>query len=199
MTIDIAESKLIHNEWKLWLGWTLTTGLGLLLGFLPSGILAESLGLGLARVISPLLAGILIGMGQWLILRDYLTACSQWIPAAGAAWAIGYAAGIYIFQILPPGMGYGLLGVILFGLIVGGVQWPILRREVPQILPWLLANVLGWALGFVLSLFVTNSLYATLSGSEFIYSLLSLTLTGLIAGAVIGLALVWIVRKPEIE
>lgn len=199
MTIDIAESKLIRNEWKLWLGWTLTTGLGLLIGFLPSGFLAQAFGLGLARVLSPLLAGILIGMGQWLILRNYLSDCSQWIPAAGAAWAIGYAVGIYIFQIFPPGLEYGLLGVILFGLVAGGLQWPLLRREIPQIVPWLLANVLGWTLGFLLSLWVTNSLSAALAGSAFLASLLSLTLTGFVAGAVVGLALVWIVRKPEIE
>ncbi|MDX9993517.1 MAG: hypothetical protein RBS68_15855 [Anaerolineales bacterium] len=199
MTIDIAESKLIRNEWKLWLGWTLTTGLGLLIGFLPSGFLAQAFGLGLARVLSPLLAGILIGMGQWLILRNYLSDCSQWIPAAGAAWAIGYAVGIYIFQIFPPGLEYGLLGVILFGLVAGGLQWPLLRREIPQIVPWLLANVLGWSLGFLLSLWVTNSLSAALAGSAFLASLLSLTLTGFVAGAVVGLALVWIVRKPEIE
>ena len=55
--IDIDEAKVARNEFGLWLGWTLATALGMLLGFLPSLILINYLDLQWARVIVPLLAG----------------------------------------------------------------------------------------------------------------------------------------------
>ncbi len=197
MTIDIAEAKVEQSEGKLWLGWVITTGLGLLIGFLPSGALAEIFGLGIARVLSPLIAGALIGVGQWLVLRQYITECSDWILVTGAGWGIGYAVGIYILQMLPPGWWYGLLGISLFGLIVALTQWPILRREIPNIFPWILGNIFGWGVGFMLSQFIAKLIYNNFEVSELIISTAILTVNGLISGAIIGVILIWIVRKPE--
>lgn len=199
MAIDISERKVEQNEWKLWLGWMVMTGLGLLIGFLPSRLLAEIIGLGIARILSPLLAGGLIGMGQWLVLRSFITDCSDWILATGAGWGIGYAAGIFILQLLPTGYWFGLFGIGLFGLIVGLIQWPILRREIPNIVPWIIANVVGWVSGFILSQVFTNLIYNNFEVSEFIISIVILSVNGLISGALIGAVLVWIVRKPDIQ
>jgi hypothetical protein len=197
MSIDIDESKVIRNEWVLWLGWVIASGAGMLIGFLPSSFLAEWFGLGVARVISPLLAGGLIGFGQWLVLRNFLTECSDWVLAAGAGWGVGYALGIYTLQLLPGGVWSGMFGFVLFGFIVALVQWPILRREIPQVLPWIVANIVGWTLGFFIGQISASFLFNTLEISALLYSAVSLAVSGLISGAIIGLALIWIVRKPE--
>ena len=78
MTIDIDEVKVERNELGLWLGWTLATAGGMLLGFLPTILLVNVLNLGLAQIAVPVLAGTVIGFAQWLVLRRYITASTRW-------------------------------------------------------------------------------------------------------------------------
>jgi hypothetical protein len=98
---------------------------------------------------------------------------------------------------LPSTVFIATIGYLLFGLIVALVQWPVLRREIPNILVWIAANAFGWAVGFwasqaVLPLFVMDPLVSPAVGT----TVIAVT-SGLVAGAITGLALIWIVRKPE--
>jgi hypothetical protein len=197
MTIDIDEAKVERNEFGLWAAWTLATAFGMLLGFLPSILLVNVLDLALARVIVPLLAGFLIGISQWAVLRNYLTEVSDWILAGGAGWAVGYALGLFLINSLSGTVLGGFLGYILFGVIVALAQWPLLRREIPNVWAWILANVLGWTAGFWLSqasldLFFNSPTIAPIVSTSVISGI-----SGLVAGAITGFALVWIVRQPE--
>ena len=197
MTIDISESKVAQNEIGMWLEWTLATAFGMLLGFLPSIIFVNGLNLALARIVVPLFAGFLVGLAQWFVLRKYVNGVSDWIWAAGASWAVGYALGLLIINGLT---GTGLdafIGYILFGAIVGLVQWPVLRREIPNVWIWVLANVIGWTTGFFLSqasldLFFNGPAIAPVASTAVIAGV-----SGLVAGAITGVALVLIVRQPE--
>jgi hypothetical protein len=197
MTIDIDETKVNRNEFGLWLAWTLSTVAGMLLGFLISIPLVNLLDLQWARVIVPLLTGFLIGLSQWAALRSYLIDATDWILAGGTSWAVGYALGLFLINLLADTFLGGLLGYLLFGLIVAIVQWPLLRREIPSVWAWILANVIGWTLGFYLSqvsleLFFNDPAIAPVASTSFISAV-----SGLVAGAITGLALVWIVRQPE--
>jgi hypothetical protein len=197
MTIDIDEVKVNRNEFGLWLAWTLATALGMLLGFLLSIPLVNLLDLQWARVIVPLLAGFLIGLAQWAALRNYLVDATDWILAGGASWAVGYTLGLLLINVLADTAFGGVIGYLLFGLIVAIVQWPILRREIPNVWAWILANVIGWTLGFYLSqislgLFFNDPSIAPVASTSVLSSI-----SGLVAGAITGLALVWIVRQPE--
>ncbi len=197
MTIDIDEAKVERNEFGMWLAWTLATAFGMLLGFLPSILLVNVLDLALARVIVPLLAGFLIGISQWAVLRNYLTEVSDWILAGGAGWAVGYALGLFLINSLAGTLLGGLIGYVLFGAIVALAQWPLLRREIPNVWAWVLANVLGWTAGFWLSqasldLFFNGPTIAPVLSTSVIAGI-----SGLVAGAITGIALVWIVRQPE--
>ena len=197
MTIDINEAKVTRNEFGMWLEWTLATAFGMLLGFLPSIVLVNIMDLALARLIVPLFAGFLVGLAQWVVLRKYVNEVSDWILAAGASWAVGYALGLFIMNGLT---GTGLdssVGYILFGIIVALVQWPILRREIPNVWMWILANVIGWTAAFymsqvVLDLFFNGPTIAPIASTSVISGV-----SGLVAGAITGIALIWIVRKPE--
>jgi hypothetical protein len=198
MTIDIDEVKVERNELGLWLGWTLATAGGMLLGFLPTLFLVNVLNLGLAQIVVPVFAGTLVGLAQWVALRRYLTAHSDWILASGTSWAIGYVLGLFLIQNMPNTALGGIAGYLLFGAIVALVQWPLLRREIPHLLVWMLASAIGWTAGFwasqaVLPLFFDGSLMAPALST----TVIAVT-SGLVAGAITGLALVWIVRKPDI-
>ena len=197
MTIDISESKVAQNEFGMWLEWTLSTAFGMLLVFLQSIVFVNNMDLSLARIIVPLFAGFLVGLAQWFVLRKYVNGVSDWIWAAGASWAVGYALGLLIINGLT---GTGLdafIGYILFGAIVGLVQWPVLRREIPNVWIWVLANVIGWTTGFFLSqasldLFFNGPAIAPVASTAVIAGV-----SGLVAGAITGVALVLIVRQPE--
>ena len=197
MTIDIDEVKVERNELGLWLGWTLATAGGMLLGFLPTILLVDVLSLGLAQIAVPVLAGTVIGFAQWLVLRRYVTASTRWDWTDGISWAAGYILGLLLIQLLPSAVFAAFIGYFLFGVIVALVQWPVLRREIPQVLTWLVASALAWAVGYwvsraVLSLF-TNPMIEPVVGT----TVIAVT-SGLVAGAITGVALIWIVRKPEV-
>jgi hypothetical protein len=197
MTIDISESKVARNEFGMWLEWTLATAFGMLLGFLPSLVLVNIMDLALARLIVPLFEGFMVGLAQWVVLRKYVNVVSDWILAAGASWAIGYTLGLFIINGLT-GTGLdGFIGYILFGIIVGLVQWPLLRREIPNVWMWILANVIGWTSGFFLSqisldLFFNGPVIDPVASTSVISGV-----SGLVAGAITGVALIRIVRQPE--
>jgi hypothetical protein len=197
MTIDIDEVKVERNELGLWLGWTLATAGGMLLGFLPTILLINVLNLGLAQIAVPVLAGTVIGFAQWLVLRRYVTASTRWDWTDGISWAAGYILGLLLIQMLPSSVFVVFIGYFLFGVIVALVQWPVLRREIPQVLTWLAASAVAWAIGYwvsqaVLSLF-TDPLIDPVVGT----AVIAVT-SGLVAGAITGVALIWIVRKPEV-
>lgn len=199
MGIDIDEAKVNRNEFGLWLGWTLATAVGMLLGFLPSLLLVNVLDLQWARIIVPLLAGFLIGLAQWAVLRNYLVESTDWILAGGTSWAVGYALGLFLINSLSSTALGGVIGFALFGAIIAVVQWPLLRREIPNIWSWILANIMGWTSGFYLSQIALNIFFSNDPAINPIVSTSFVSMvTGLTAGAITGLALVWIVRKPEV-
>jgi len=197
MAIDINEAKVARNEFGMWLEWTLATALGMLVGFLPSLILVNLLDLAFARLIVPLLAGFLVGLAQWVVLRKYINGVADWVLAGGASWAVGYALGLLIMSGLT-GTGLdALIGYVLFGVIVAFVQWPILRREIPNVWLWVLANVIGWTVGFYMSeialdLFFDGPVINPVASTSVLSGV-----SGLVAGAITGIALILIVRQPE--
>lgn len=197
MTIDINESKVERNEVGMWLEWTLATAFGMLLGFLPSIVLVNVLDLAIARIIVPLFAGFLIGLAQWFVLRKYVNGVSDWIWAAGASWAVGYALGLLVINGLT-GTGLdGFIGYILFGAIVALVQWPILRREIPNVWMWIVANVIGWTAGFFMSQLALNIFFDGPAIDPIASTSVISGVSGLVAGAITGIALILIVRQPE--
>lgn len=197
MAIDLNEAKIQRNEFGLWLGWTLATGAGMLVGFTSLLLFADFLGLGIYRVLTPLWAGMLVGVFQWLVLRQYMTYSVDWIFTGIAAWSLAFALGLLVVQILSGTFWGTLIAYVVFGIIIAVVQWPVLRREIPDVLPWVLANVAGWALGAYLSSLALDWVVNGPSPGQWLVSAVSSGVTGLIAGAVTGVVLVWIVRKPE--
>jgi NhaP-type Na+/H+ or K+/H+ antiporter len=199
MTIDINEATVRRSGFNLWLAWTLATAAGMVLGFVPFSLFSADLDLGLMRFLLPLLAGVLVGLLQWLALRPYLARSVDWVLTGGAGWAVGFALGLFVIQAIGGNPLGALLGYLLFGLIIGGLQWPVLRREIPNALAWVAASMVGWALGGYLSEAVLSGLAGSAEVSQVVSSLVIAMVTGLVAGAITGLALVWIVRQPDRE
>jgi hypothetical protein len=196
MTLDIDEAKLNRNEFGLWLAWTAATLAGMLLGFLPFVLLTDNMDLLLVRILVPLWAGLLIGIFQLAALRNFLTHRLDW-AIHGVGWTLGYALGLLAIQIFNENPLMVLLGYILFGIIVAVIQWPVMRREIPHAFLWVIATVAGWALGAYISQLVMNLLAANGPIVPIVSFGVSSVVTALVAGALTGLALIWIVRQPE--
>jgi len=197
MAIDIDETEVKRNKFILWLAWTLATTLGMLIGYLPLAFLVSSLDLGIARVIVPIISGILLGLAQWLALRPYVTKSYDWILNHAVGWVVGFTLGLYVVQLLSKTAIGSLVGFICFGVIVALFQYPVLRREIPHLATWILANVIGWTLGAYLSQLAAGVFFHNAVPTTFISVLVSVGITGLVAGAVTALALIWIVRQPD--
>jgi hypothetical protein len=169
----------------------------MLIGFLLTIPLVNLLDLGFARIIVPILAGLLIGFSQWIVLRRYLTTSADWVLAGGTAWAVGYAFGLLLIQSLSATFLGGIAAYLLFGAIVALVQWPILRREIPSALTWLVINTLAWAAGLWASQATLNLFFNEPVIEPTVSTAVIAATSGLVAGAITGLALVWIARQPE--
>jgi hypothetical protein len=197
MTIDIDETKVKRNEFGLWFSWTLATALGMLIGYLPLALLVGSFDLGVARVIVPIITGVILGLAQWLVLRPYVSNSYDWILNHAVGWVVGFTLGLYVVQLLSKTTLGMLVGFISFGVIVALFQYPILRREIPHLSTWILANVIGWTLGAYLSLLAVGVFFQNAVPTTFTRVLVTVGITGLIAGATTAVALIWIVRQPD--
>lgn len=136
----------------------------------------------LADPLSMGLLGLLLGLAQVVILARYITLPrGLWVLLTGAGAALGQALsqrgiillGDRLLSLISNLAGSIFLGLLLgtvFGVCTGGLTWLVLRRQQPAAHTWVLANILGWALGMGLSAaFVLNlllsSVLATLVGS----------------------------------
>jgi hypothetical protein len=133
---------------KAWLLWTAG-----FLAFPIAGVLATAL---VGRIndvgsalIGGLVAGAVIGTGQWLVARHLLDP-RTWIPATALAMSIGLGVGAWV-------VGYGtslgelaLMGAIT-GIPLGIAQAYLLRDRLANAWVWAAAMPLLWALGWTVT------------------------------------------------
>jgi len=136
---------------KAWLLWTAG-----FLAFPIAGILAGALTGRIndfgSALLGGMVAGAVIGTGQWLVARRLLDA-QTWIPATAAAMGIGLLVGAWV-------VGYGtslgelvLMGAIT-GIPLGAAQAYLLRDRLANAWVWAAAMPLLWALGWMVSTFI---------------------------------------------
>jgi hypothetical protein len=133
---------------KAWLLWTAG-----FVAFIIGGALATAT---TGRINDPasallggLIAGAVIGTGQWLVARGLLDP-RTWIPATAVAMSIGLGGGAWV-------VGYGtslgelaLMGAIT-GIPLGAAQAYLLRDRVANAWVWAAAMPLLWALGWTVT------------------------------------------------
>ena len=129
----------------LWLQWLLTA-----FSFPVGGGLAFALyGLPISTVGGAshgVVAGMVIGVAQWLVLRQAVPVSALWVLASAVGLAVGLPLRVNIL-----GTGTDLVGVayraVFTGAVLGVFQWMILRPHVPLALWWVPTVAIGWGLG----------------------------------------------------
>ena len=137
---------------KAWLLWTAGFVAFIIGGALATGVTGRINDFRSA-LIGGLIAGAVIGTGQWLVARRLLGNPQTWIPATALAMGIGLAIGAWV-------VGYGtslgelaLMGAIT-GIPLGAAQAYLLRDRLANAWVWAAAVPLLWALGWTVSTFI---------------------------------------------
>jgi len=137
---------------KAWLLWTAGFVAFFIGGALAMGVVGRVNDFGSALVWG-MVAGAVIGTGQWLVARRLLGNPQAWIPATALAMGIGLAIGAWV-------VGYGtslgelaLMGAIT-GIPLGAAQAYLLRDRLANAWVWAAAVPLLWALGWTVSTFI---------------------------------------------
>jgi hypothetical protein len=148
-----ALPNLRRNDWWLWT--TLGAALAWTLGMLPSTLIgmsqevtpgvqpaepSQAVTLLLAAAMG-LVAGPILGVGQWYALRRQVAHAWRWIPAQSAAWALGMPLIFLMVDRIAPGaftIADALLAAVMLfltGAVVGAVHGLVLVRLVRHPLP----------------------------------------------------------------
>jgi hypothetical protein len=154
-------------------------------------IQASSLG------VSAAIFGALVGTAQWLVLRRTLRA-GWWAPATCLGWGLsgvvmGFNAGGSVSSIgpdagpVPPLLALVVIPPLLV-VLLGSVQWLLLRREFDGARWWPLINVAGLIAGLFMG-FVAAKSVPWLAPTDF-PSAQALGLVGAVAGPLYG-AVTW--------
>jgi hypothetical protein len=134
---------------KAWLLWTAGFVAFIIGGALAMGVTGRINDVRSALV-GGLVAGAVIGTGQWLVGRRLLGDPQAWIPATAVAMGIGLGVGAWV-------VGYGtslgelaLMGFIT-GIPIGAAQAYLLRDRLANAWVWAAAVPLLWALGWTVT------------------------------------------------
>jgi hypothetical protein len=134
---------------KAWLLWTAGFVAFIIGGALATALVGRINDFGSA-LIGGLVAGAVIGTGQWLVARRLLGNPQTWIPATAVAMGIGLGIGAWV-------VGYGtslgelaLMGFIT-GIPIGVAQAYLLRDRLANAWVWAAAMPLLWALGWTVT------------------------------------------------
>lgn len=138
---------------------------------------------------SLLVGGLLVGVGQWLVLRPWTFPSTRWmwattggvvigatLAAIAACPTAGIIASAYNNNDVATMVLLGALVSCPFGFALGIAQWWVLRGWVQRAGLWVLATTLGWTIGGT-----TNNV----------------PLAAIVAGGMTGLALIYLLRNPS--
>lgn len=204
-TTAVSLPLLGREAWRGLGWWVAGSTLGWLLALFlvrPVAAMADSNSYGYVWPPAVILAimGLVWGTGQWLALRAYYPVSARWIGAT----AVGFwLPGMFFVASGWGGLGFivlaGPFADLIFGVLLGGAQWLLLRR-LDNAWVWIPAVTVGLLLNRWLSAFFYNHFdfysgtYGLPAGTLWIPVSL---LNGALWGVVTGAALVWLVRRAR--
>lgn len=182
-----------------WFQWVLVTNIGFLISlyWIEVGERPDLL------AVEGATGGAVIGLAQWLVLRQQFSQAWWWVVASIVTWvfissnglgALGWVAPRDMYYI-PLRVSYGALEGAKVGVLLGITQWLFLRQQVLRASWWILASTIAWAIGLALAWAVGAFLRVTTG--IFLGEVVGLALGWLVVASITGVALVWLLRDSD--
>lgn len=194
-----------------WLQWLLASSLGLGIGFpigsIGAAVLSDSLTSTKSEVYFAILLmvwgasiGASLGIGQWLVLRHYLSHASRWILGGTVSLTIALVPAIFA------GDEPGIWVPIGLAMLVTA-YWLVLRGRIPRSGYWALNGSMGLALAIYVAFEALEAILEAMAPTGFAafsYSLMDAPaellvagmLGGAASGALFGFPARWLLRRP---
>lgn len=195
--------KQSQYDWGFGLQWLVVVAIGMVAASMLSfifiwsvgEIVEDALGETVAIIITGSIFGAIFALGGsvgsgYLLRKDHIST-GRWILTSVVAGAIGMAVAFTLaFAVSDlesiPEVVAGLMMGISLGLAIGIAQWSVFRQQGIVANEWILISTLAYLLA------VTVGFSLGGEGREW----LSLGVMGLLVGAVSGLGIVWLRRRP---
>jgi hypothetical protein len=192
--------KPLKIGYSFWLQWILVTVAGFLLSLYWVEI-GERTDI---SAVEGAIGGDVIGLAQWLVLRQQFSQAWWWVLASIVSWgllaatdigALGWVAPKTTY--IPLRLVYGIVDGIIIGALLGVAQWFVLNKQVKIGWQWVLVSSTSWAIGLALGWLLGGVLrYFT---GIFLAEIVGLTLGWVIVAAITGLALWKVSESADTE
>ena len=197
MTILKAIHK--HATQGLWLWWLFATLVGIIIGmaiiFLGLTPLPKNNSSQAAQAVRGFVIGAVfgatVGTAQWFVLRRYFDRVGWWVLLTFIGWVAYWELNNMNLLVKAQGIAFipDLLNLAIFGVILGVLQWLLLRKKIPSAGWWVPANIAG----MMLASLVIDAIDTALQGdSPFDF------ITGSIVLAIItGICMMWLLKRSS--
>jgi hypothetical protein len=182
--------KPIEFRCSFWFQWVLVT----FLGFLVSLYWIEIGERPDIRLVEGAIAGAVIGVAQWSVLRQHFSQAWWWILISIVSWGLLGGSGVGAFGWVAPTtprivlrVVYGAVYGAITGAGIGVAQWLFFRRQVEKAGQWILASTVSWAIALVFG-WTIGGIFRLLTGI-FLAEVVGLTVVWILVAAMTGLAL----------
>jgi hypothetical protein len=193
MATATMNRKQTQVGWGFWLQWVVATSVcGAVGGVLISACIGALGDLG-GNVVGNTASGLVAGIGQWLVLRQWLERASWWVPATAGGFLLA-ASPLVLQGPLGENLG-GVIATIALGLVPGTLQWLLLRRQVARAGWWVLASTLIVFAAFLAGVAASSGV-GLKEESELVFGLVSGIASGVVFGITSGLVLRWLLCRP---
>ena len=185
-------------KWLFWLlmnalGFSANSSLlvpGLFLAWLSGDEARSDIGwyanAGLVGAITGLIGGLLVGTTQWLVILRDVPRSLRWVWRTAIGFSISYAflfSSLMFFWYDPMVNRAVILLALVSSMVIGVMQWSILRKHFQGSKRWIWANCLGWAMNPTAIVILEPSALRIIG-------------IALMYGVVTGAVLVWLLNHP---
>lgn len=179
--------------WQFWLQWLGATGVSWGGGAILYYALDLAVPGGVGEVVGETIWGLVVGIGQWVVLRQWLDRAGWWILASAGGNLLATSVGVVLQGVLGENVG-GLILTIGLGLVPGVLQWLFLRQQVARAGWWVLAST-ALVFGALLAGVATSSGVGQ-PESGFGFGTVAGIVSGVVFAITSGLVLIWLLRRP---
>lgn len=192
-------AKLKQVGYGFWFQWVLATMVGFVvsLHWIEIGTRPE------LGSLEGAIGGAIIGIAQCLVLRQQIACFWRWGIVCVAGWsllgflgigALGWVAPRDMFDIFLRAV-WGLIEGMKVGIVIGSLQWLVLRGQLPNAWRWIVASMVGWAVG--LGAGWTVGAILRLRTGLFLGEVIGLTVTWAVMAAVTGVCLIELLQQDD--